>query len=114
MQSVTNAMAIDANGQNIYLITNAGLTVVKLVSAPLAVGSVSPTSAFPGTTITVLGSGFQTGTSVSANGSPASSTFVNANTLQVVVPALGAGPVQITTTNSTGETYSLDNAFTVP
>lgn len=113
VQSVTNAMAVDAYGQNVYLITDAGLTVVRLVSAPLAIGSVSPKSASSGTTITVLGSGFQAGTSVIANGSPAGSTFVNANTLQVVIPALSAGPVQITVANSTGETYSLDNALTV-
>jgi hypothetical protein len=114
VQSVTNAMAVDPYGQNIYVITNAGLTIVKLVSAPLAIGSVSPTSASIGTTITLSGSGFQTGTSVSANGTAATSTFVNANTLQVVVPSLSAGPVQITVTNSSGDMYALDNAFTVP
>ncbi len=114
VQSVTNAMAIDAYGQNIYLITNAGLTIVKVAAAPLAIGSVSPTSASPGTTITVSGSGFLTGASVTANGTAATSTLVNANTLQVVVPALSAGPVQITVTNPSGGMYALDNAFTVP
>ena len=112
VQSVTNAMAIDAYGQNIYLITNAGLTIVTLAAAPLAIGSVTPTSGSAGTTITVSGSGFQAGTVVSANGTPATSTFVNANTLQAIVPNVAAGSVQIAVTNPSGDTYALDNAFT--
>jgi hypothetical protein len=112
VQSVTNAMAIDAYGQNIYLITNAGLTIIKLANAPLAIGSVTPTSGSAGMTIVVSGSGFQTGAVVSANGTAAASTFVSANTLQAVVPNVAAGSVQITVTNPSGDTYALDNAFT--
>jgi hypothetical protein len=113
VQSVTNAMAIDTYGQKLYLITNAGLTIVQLASAPLAIGSLAPTSVSAGTTVTVSGTGFQAGTSIGVNGTSASSTFVNANTLQLVVPALNAGPAQVTVTNPSGETYALDNALTV-
>jgi len=105
-------MAIDAYGQNIYLVTNAGLTIVNLAAAPLAIGSVSPLSGSAGTTITVSGSGLQAGTSVSANGTPATTTFVNPNTLQAIVPNDAAGSVQITVTSPSGDTYALDNAFT--
>jgi hypothetical protein len=37
IQQVTDAMTIDAFGQNIYLITNAGLTIVQLGNAPLSI-----------------------------------------------------------------------------
>jgi IPT/TIG domain len=73
---------------------------------------VSPSSGSVGTTVTVSGSGFQTATAVTANGVSANSTFVTANTLQVVIPAVSTGSVQIGVTNPSGETYALDNAFT--
>lgn len=113
IQPVTDAMTIDAYGQNIFLITNAGLTAVKMDIAPLAIGSVTPTSVSVGTNITISGSGFQSGAVVTANGVSASTSFVDANTLQVLVPSLAAGPVQLIVTKPSGETYSLDNAFTV-
>jgi hypothetical protein len=112
VQPVTDAMTIDAYGQNIYLITNAGLTVVQLTAAPLAIGSVTPATGPAGTKVTISGSGFQSATAVTANGTPAATTFVNANTLTAVMPSLAAGSIQITVTNPSGETYSLDNAFT--
>jgi IPT/TIG domain len=73
---------------------------------------VTPASGPAGTKVTILGSGFQSGTAVTANGIPAATTFVSASTLQVVVPSVAAGSTQITVTNPVGETYSLDNAFT--
>lgn len=112
IQQVTDAMALDAYGENIYLITNAGLTVVQLSAAPLAIGSVKPATGPVGTKVTIHGSGFQQTTSVSANGSAATATFVDANTLQATIPSIAAGPVQITVANPAGGTYSLDNAFT--
>ena len=112
IQQVTDAMAIDAYGENIYLITNAGLTVVQLSAAPLAIGHLTPSTGQAGTSVTIYGSGFQQTTSVSANGSAATATFVDANTLQATIPNIAAGPVQITVANPAGGTYSLDNAFT--
>lgn len=112
VQNVTDAMTIDAYGQNLYLITNVGLTVVQLKTAPLAIGSVSPAVGSTGTQVTIIGSGFQQTTAVAANGLPATTTFVNANTLLAVIPSLPAGSTQITVTDPSGETYSLDNAFT--
>jgi hypothetical protein len=106
-------MAVDAYGQNIYLITNAGLTIVQLANAPLAMGSVAPPAGSAGTTVTVRGSGFQATTAVTVGGTAAASTLVDANTLQIVIPEVSAGPVQITVSSPSGESYSLDNAFTV-
>ncbi|MGB9071866.1 MAG: IPT/TIG domain-containing protein [Terriglobales bacterium] len=113
VQQVTDAMAIDSYGQNIYLITNAGLTVVQLGNAPLAIGHLTPSAGPVGTNTTIHGSGFRQTTSVTANGSAATATFVDPNTLQMIVPSGASGSVQITVTNPSSRSYSLDNAFTV-
>jgi hypothetical protein len=113
IQQVTDAMAIDSYGQNIYLITNAGLTIVQLSSAPLSIGHLTPSAGPAGTNVTIHGSGFQQGASIAANSSAATTTFVDQNTLEATMPSLAAGSVQITVTNPAGGAYSLDNAFTV-
>ena len=113
IQQVTDAMAIDSYGQTIYLITNAGLTVVRLGNAPLSIGHLVPSAGPAGIKVTVHGSGFQNGTVLTGNGSAVTTTFVDPNTLQAIIPSLTAGSVQITVSNPAGETYSLDNAFTV-
>ena len=41
---------------------------------------------------------------------PVTATLVDMNTLTVVSPAVAAGPQQLTLTNATGETVSLDAA----
>jgi hypothetical protein len=53
------------------------------------------------------------GTSGSLNGTATSAQFVDADTLRVTVPSLTAGPVQIIPTNPGGQTYTLDDAFTI-
>jgi len=102
VQQVTDAMAIDSYGQNIYLITNAGLTIVQLTSAPLSIGHLMPSVGPAGASVTIHGSGFQGTTSVTANGSAVPATFVDANTLQATMPSSTASSVQITVTNATG------------
>jgi hypothetical protein len=113
VQQVTDAMAIDPDGATVYLIANAGLTVVQLGTAPLAIGHLTPATGPAGANVVVHGSGFQQATSVSANGSATTATFVDQNTLDVTIPSLSAGPVQVIVTNPGGGTYSLDNAFRV-
>ena len=66
-----------------------------------------------GATVTIRGSGFESGTTVSFGTTATSATFVDSMTLQAVVPALPSGPVQITVTNPDGSRYALDAAFTV-
>ena len=61
--------------------------------------------------MTIRGSGFVSGTSVTINGKSASVSFTDANTLSVVVPALSLGAQQVTLTNPDGETVSLDAAL---
>ncbi len=114
-------LATDENGQRLFAITSsdgtaqhAALTVVQLASVPLGIGTISPPAApaSGGTTLTIRGSGFHSGTTVSIGGKAASVTFKDANTLSVVTPSLTSGPQRISVTNPDGETVSLDAAFT--
>jgi len=106
-------LAIDENGQRIFALTASGLTVVQLASVPLSIGTVSPASgpSSGGTTLTIRGSGFQSGIKVTIGGKPAAVVYKDMNTLTVMSPALPSGPQQIVLTNPEGENYSLDAAF---
>jgi hypothetical protein len=107
-------LAIDENGQRIFALTTSGLTLVQLANVPLAIGTISPASApaSGGATLTIRGSGFQSGATVTIGGKSAAATFVDINTLTVTTPPLTAGPQQILVTNPDGETATLAAAFT--
>ena len=107
-------LAIDENGQRIFALTASGLTIIQLASVPLGIGTLSPAAgpAAGGTVITIRGSGFQSGTTVTIGGKTASVTFKDINTLTVTAPALAAGSQQIVITNPDGEISTLDAAFT--
>jgi hypothetical protein len=107
-------LATDENGQRIFALTTSGLTVLQLATVPLSIGTISPTSApaSGGTALTIRGSGFQSTATVTIGGKSAATTFVDMNTLTVTTPNLPAGPQQIVITNSNGDSYSLDAAFT--
>jgi DNA-binding beta-propeller fold protein YncE len=107
-------LAIDENGHRIFALTTSGLTVIQLATVPLSIGTISPTSApaSGGTILTIRGSGFQSGASVTIGGKPASVAFKDINTLTVVAPAVTPGTGQIAVTNPNGDSYSLDAAFT--
>ncbi|HEY2544578.1 MAG TPA: IPT/TIG domain-containing protein, partial [Candidatus Acidoferrum sp.] len=114
-------LTTDENGQRLFAITssdgtaqNAGITVVTLANVPLGIGTLTPSSgaAAGGATVTIRGSGFQTGTTVFIGGKSATVTFKDMNTLTVVTPALTAGPQRVAIANPDGETTSLDAAYT--
>jgi len=113
-------LTTDENGQRLFAITssdgtpqNAALTIVQLAAVPLGIGTITPTTvaATGGATLTIRGSGFQSATTLTINGKPASVTFKDANTLLVVTPSLTPGSQQIIVTNPDGEAVSLDAAF---
>jgi len=113
-------LAIDEYGQRLFAITskdgsaqNAGVTIVTLANVPLGVGTLTPSNgpAAGGTTLTVRGSGFQTGTTVIIGGKSASVTFIDLNTLTVIAPALTTGAQHVAITNPDGENVSLDAAY---
>jgi len=113
--SVTlKSIAITPAGDQVFLATTAGITVVKLDSVPLGVGSVVPASGPAGTTVTIRGTGFSSGTTVTVNGAAAAVSFVDSSTLSVTVPAsLPTGPARFVLRNSGGSSHTLDAAFTV-
>jgi hypothetical protein len=114
-------LTTDENGQRLFAITskdgtaqNAGVTIITLANVPLGIGTLAPAQgpAAGGTTVTIRGSGFVSGATVSIGGKTASATFKDINTLTAVTPALPAGAQRLTITNPDGETISLDAAFT--
>jgi IPT/TIG domain-containing protein len=107
------SLAVDETGQRIFLVTNAGLTVIELDSVPLSIGSIRPSAGSTGTLVKIRGSGFNAGTSVTFNGTTAATIFIDEDTLQVSVPSTQTGGARIVISNSDGSSYTLDSAFTV-
>ncbi len=115
-ETVTNTvapMAIDSDGQRIFLITGNGFTVVDLGNAPLSVGHFNQASASPGNQITVRGSGFENGLTATLGGVAASLSFTDSETLTLTVPNINSGFEDLVLTNPDGTTYTLQNAINV-
>jgi len=71
---------------------NGAVHVAALLSTPPTILNVTPLGAFAGTTITINGAAFQNGATVTFRGVASPSvTFVNASTLQAVVPDIPIG-----------------------
>jgi len=113
-QIVSQAMAITSLGDQVFLLTTAGLTVVELDSVPMAIAKVSPTSGSAGSALTVRGSGFVRGTSANINGIPAPVTFEDASTLKINIPlSVHKGTAQLTLSNPDRSKAVRDAAFRV-
>jgi len=83
-------------------------------STSLTVSSASPSSGptAGGTVVTVAGSNFSSGATVSFGGSPASNvSFVSSTQLKATTPAHAAGTVNVVVTNPGGASVTLANAF---
>jgi DNA-binding beta-propeller fold protein YncE len=106
-------LALDETGTKMFVISDSGITVASLFQAPLSLGHVTPALSASGTQVTLRGSGFQNGSTVKFGGVTATVNYVDAQTLQVTVPTLPPGPVQVTVTDTDGTSYSFDAAFTV-
>ncbi len=90
------------------------LTVVSSTTT-LAVSNVAPSSGstLGGTAVTIAGSGFQSGATVSFGGSAASGvTVVSATQLTATTPAHAAGGVSVAVTNTSGQSATLGNGYT--
>lgn len=107
-------LAIDENGQRIFALTNSGLTVVQLAEVPLGIGSITPSGgpASGGTSVTIRGSGFQSGIKLTLGGKNLTLNFKDMNTLTFTTIAVSPGAQQLTLINPNGESVSLDAAFT--
>jgi IPT/TIG domain len=106
-------IAVDSTSQHVFMADSQGLTVLTLEAAPLAIGWISPAvaSTSGSAVVTMRGSGFQTGTTVTIGGKSATAVYVDANTMQVTTPANAAGAAHVTVQNPDGETYSVDDAL---
>ena len=86
------------------------------VSNPLpTVTAISPNkgSVSGGTAVTITGTGFQTGASVTFGGTLASiATMVNSTTLTATTPAHAAGAVSVVVTNTEEQSGTLANGYT--
>lgn len=111
--STSGALALDETGTKMFLISNSGITIAQLFQAPLSVASLSPAQGATGITVTVRGSGFQSGAKVTFADSQVPATYVDQNTLTATVPSISAGAIRITVTNPDGDVYGFDAAFTV-
>jgi hypothetical protein len=107
-------LTVDDSGQNLYVLTQSGFTAVHFTYVPMSVAYLNPNqgAVAGGTQVTVRGSGFEPGCKAFFNNIPASTTFVDSQTIMVVTPQLSTGTVQITVQNPDGQVYSLDSSFT--
>jgi hypothetical protein len=107
-------LTLDENGKRLFAITRSGLTLAELAAVPLGIGSVQPSQgpAAGGTQVTVRGSGFQNGATVTLGTLQVMTTFVDQNTLRITTPAMPGGQAPLVVTNPNGQNYTLDAAFT--
>jgi len=108
-------LAIDNAGAYLFGVTNSGITMIVLNTVPLSVGNLQPSFGTPsgGGIVTIRGSGFQSGATVTFGGVQASTTYVDQNTLTAVSPTLPVGWQDITVTNNNGTSYTAPGLFRV-
>jgi len=74
-----------------------------------SITNVQPSAAAPGTEVTITGSNFQNGATVTFGGTPSNSViFVDASTLRAIVPNVPAGPAAVTVTNPDSQSATFD------
>ncbi|MGO9325848.1 MAG: DUF4038 domain-containing protein [Terracidiphilus sp.] len=94
---------------------NATLTVTIAAAGPVTTSSVTPNSGSTagGTAVTIAGTGFDTGATVTFGGAAATDVSVTSSTTMIAsTPTHGSGPVAVTVTNPGGASGSLTNGFT--
>jgi len=102
-------VAVTSNGQTGKLTSGFTYAIQPTVT------SISPTtgSVAGSTAVTIKGTGFAAGATVTFGGNAATSvTVVNSTSIKATSPAHAAGSVTVTVTNSSGLSASLTNGFT--
>lgn len=108
-----HVLTTDATGRYLFAATSSGITMMVLNTIPLSVGNLHPSfgDSAGGYSVTIRGSGFESGAVASFGGISAPTSFVDENTLTATVPALSAGWQDVTVTNPDGSTYTWPGAF---
>jgi DNA-binding beta-propeller fold protein YncE len=109
----TNGLALDETGTKMFLVSNTGITIAELSEVPLSLAPVFPASAAAGTSLTLRGSGFQTGATVTIGGTQVSAVLLDPSTIHAIVPSLPTRQVRVTVKNPDGSQYFIDDAFIV-
>lgn len=111
--STLDGLVINRTGTLMYVAEATGVGVLQLSAAPLSIASLSPAqgSSSGGSTVTVLGSGFSNGDTLSLDGHPAMPQIVDSTELTFVTPPTSAAKVAISVSKPSGDTYVLDAAF---
>jgi hypothetical protein len=110
---VPQPLAVDPSGSKILGALQNGVGYFELSVVPLAVGTVSPTTASAGGVIQLHGSGFVAGLTATIGGKAAACSVVDSETLACTVPNVAAGGAAISLTNPDGQTYSFESALVV-
>jgi hypothetical protein len=110
---VPQPLAVDPSGSKILGALQNGVGYFELSVVPLAVGTVSPTTASAGGVIQLHGSGFVAGLTATIGGKAAACRVVDSETLACTVPNVAAGGAAISLTNPDGQTYSFESALVV-
>jgi len=98
-----------------YQITLANGTLTVTPAAPPTILSVTPDTGLTngGATVTLLGTAFQSGATVTFGTLAAGSvTIVNSSNLTAITPPSGLGPVDVVVTNADGQSATFTNGFT--
>jgi len=100
----------------LFILNSSGVpSIARLVQLSPMVGAVSPNNGHTvgGTTVTITGTTFASGATVTFGGAPATNVVVvNSTTITATTPAGNAGGAAVTVTNPGGQTGSLANGFT--
>ena len=100
-------IAVDSTGSQVFVFTVNGLTAIQMDELPLAIGSITAS----GSSWTIQGTGFSSGTAISVDGNPVSAQFNGTNELQVSgAPSLNSSHT-IALTNPDGHSYTYDVAY---
>jgi len=101
------SLALDDTGHQIFVFTGTNLTTIEMDSLPLAVGTLGTS----GTTLTITGTGFTSGTVVSIDGKPVSAALADASHLVLSDAPSLSGAHALTLSNPDGHVYTYDLAY---